>query len=177
MRGRGHSWTLIRPSVSSQPASIGPLILWARLSLLLQSLLSSLVVTLYSRCKGCVAFFFFFFPDYAEKHSASWGCVSRNNVCRVKRYPEEKDNHPRPLWALFLETPLSFWSKFFLVQRYQHNSSPHLTVSSLFYFRFLSVETFKERSFCSAAHMFNSEIIPSFKLAFSNNTNSNSLWL
>lgn len=41
-RGRGHSPTLIRHSVSSFPALIGPLILWARLSLLLQSFLPSL---------------------------------------------------------------------------------------------------------------------------------------
>lgn len=57
-RGRGHSWTLIRPSVSSPLALIGPLILWARLSLLLQSFLPSLLVTPYSWCKGCVPLYF-----------------------------------------------------------------------------------------------------------------------
>lgn len=36
-KGRGHTWTLIGLHASATPASIVPLILWARLSLLLQS--------------------------------------------------------------------------------------------------------------------------------------------
>lgn len=120
-RGGGRSRTLIGPSVSSPPALIGPLILWARLSLLLQSFLPSLLVTPYSRRKGCVASFLFFSDTHYSLrpvHVVS----AQNNVCRVKRYPEERHNHPELLWASFLETQPR-------ILQVQHYSSSHSTAA------------------------------------------------
>lgn len=74
-RGSEHFLTLIGPSISSAAALIGALIRQARLSLLLQSFLSSLVVTPYSQRKGCLSFcFFFLFNRYAGFAYSS--CVS-----------------------------------------------------------------------------------------------------
>lgn len=98
-RGREHSLTLIRPSISSAAALIGPLILLARLSLLLQSLLSTLVVTPYSLCEGCVVFSFFFLNRYEA--IACLNRVSTPVFVGWKRYREEKDRHPELLGALF----------------------------------------------------------------------------
>lgn len=97
-RGRKHSLTLIRPSISSAAALIGPLILLARLSLLLQSFLSTLVVTPYSLCEGCVVFSFFL-----NRYEAI-ACLNRVSTpvfVGWKRYQEEKDSHPELLGALF----------------------------------------------------------------------------
>lgn len=91
-RGRGHSWTLIRPHVSASPASIVPLILWARLSLLLQSFLPSLLLTPYSECKGRVPIM----SRYARRPSPSSCCISTKQCL----YSEQtKDTSIKCCWG------------------------------------------------------------------------------
>lgn len=98
-RGREHSLTLIRPSISSAAALIGPLILLARLSLLLQSFLSTLVVTPYSLCEGCVVFSFF--SKQIRSYRLSEPC-QHTSVCRVKKVSGGKGPSSWAAWGIVL---------------------------------------------------------------------------